>query len=186
MFHHIVGRVVTKLDAFELDLKALGRVLDVVRRTGKTEEARSKRLHIRGDADERCPLWIHVNKYRLDGGVELAQVVDRFGDAVQRGWTGALTGRVTKIYCEHRVGRKTFDRVGAPGRSNQMEIFELGPPRGGLVGGGRQDGGPDTGEKNRAEQDQGRTVQWLARRVLFSGEILGRPSPTLRAEALST
>ena len=35
-----------------------------------------------------------------------------------------------------------------------MEVFELGAPRGGLVGGGRQDGGPDTGDKNRAEQDR--------------------------------
>lgn len=98
MFHYIVGRVVTELDALKIDLKALSGLLDLVRGAGETEETGSKSLQICGDTDERCPLWIHVNKYGPDSGAEPAQAIDRLGDAVQRGWTGSLTRCVTEIY----------------------------------------------------------------------------------------
>jgi hypothetical protein len=53
--------VVAELDALKFDLKAPGRLLDLVGRNGETKEARSERFHIPSDADERRPLRIHIN-----------------------------------------------------------------------------------------------------------------------------
>jgi hypothetical protein len=53
--------VVAELDALKFDLKAPGRLLDLVGRNGETKEARSERFHIPSDADERRPLRIQIN-----------------------------------------------------------------------------------------------------------------------------
>ena len=84
-----------------------------------------RRTACKRQAHLRRAFRIHVDEHRPDRGACAAETVDCSPHAVERRRTGPEAGRVAEIDHQHASGA-TLDRVGPPGRVDEMEVRDVG------------------------------------------------------------